>query len=62
VARGDKLIALEAMKMETVIPAPHDGIVASVHATPGTQVEPGQVLVVLLPEAGQGSTAPEAGE
>ena len=52
VARGDKLIALEAMKMETVIVAPHDGTVVGVHATVGTQVEPGQVMVVMLPEAG----------
>jgi urea carboxylase len=51
VARGDKLIALEAMKMETVITAPHDGTVVGVHATVGAQVEPGQVMVVLLPEA-----------
>jgi urea carboxylase len=60
VSKGDKLIALEAMKMETVIAAPHDGTVAGVHVTPGTQVEPGQVLVTLLP-AGTSSPRPEAG-
>jgi urea carboxylase len=50
VAKGDKLLSLEAMKMETVIAAPHDGTVAGVHVTAGTQVEPGQVLVIVMPE------------
>ena len=51
VAKGDKLISLEAMKMETIITAPHDGIVAGVYTTAGAQVEPGQPLVALVPEA-----------
>jgi urea carboxylase len=49
VAKGDKLISLEAMKMETIIAAPHDGVVAGVYATAGSQVEPGQVLIALAP-------------
>ncbi len=51
VAKGDKLISLEAMKMETIIAAPHDGTVAGVYAAAGAQVEPGQVLVALVPES-----------
>jgi urea carboxylase len=54
VAKGDKLLSLEAMKMETVVAAPHDGIVAEVYAAVGTQVEPGQVLVALLPDGAAG--------
>jgi acetyl/propionyl-CoA carboxylase alpha subunit/allophanate hydrolase subunit 2 len=51
VAKGDKLISLEAMKMETIITAPHEGVVAGVYATAGAQVEPGQVLITLVPAA-----------
>jgi biotin carboxyl carrier protein len=50
VARGDKLVALEAMKMETIIAAPHDGTVAEIYTTPGTQVAAGQLLLSLLPD------------
>jgi urea carboxylase len=50
VCQGDKLLSLEAMKMETILTAPHDGIVAEVYAAIGTQVEPGQVLLALVPD------------
>jgi urea carboxylase len=50
VAAGDKLLSLEAMKMETVLAAPHDGTVAEVYTAVGTQVEPGQVLLALVPD------------
>ena len=50
VAKGDKLAALEAMKMETVITAPHDGTVAEVYTAPGAQVGAGQVLLALIPD------------
>jgi urea carboxylase len=49
VAKGDKLVSLEAMKMETVITAPHDGIVAGVYVAVGAQVAAGQVLSALVP-------------
>jgi urea carboxylase len=52
VAKGDKLLSLEAMKMETVLAAPHDGLVAAVYTAPGTQAEAGQVLVAIMPEGG----------
>ena len=52
VAKGDKLLSLEAMKMETVLAAPHDGLVSAVYTAPGTQVEAGQVLVAITPEGG----------
>jgi pyruvate carboxylase len=44
VERGDALIALEAMKMETVIRAEHDGKIKSVPVSVGTQVEAHDLL------------------
>jgi len=45
VAKGDPLVALEAMKMETVIRAERDGNVKSVPVSVGTQVEAHDLLV-----------------
>jgi urea carboxylase len=50
VARGDKLLSLEAMKMETIVAAPHDGIVAGVYTAPGSHAEAGQPLVAIMPD------------
>ena len=50
VAKGDKLVSLEAMKMETILTAPHDGTVAGVYIAVGTQVAAGQLLVAVLPD------------
>jgi urea carboxylase len=49
VAAGQQLVALEAMKMESPVLAPADGIVAEVLTKPGSQVEAGTALVVLAP-------------
>ncbi len=53
VEKGQTLMALEAMKMETSIEAPCDGVVSLVAASPGTQVAPGDALVVLAPRAAE---------
>ena len=45
VAKGDRLLVLEAMKMEHVLHAQHDGVVDSVACAEGAQVEQGAVLV-----------------
>ncbi|HEV3117956.1 MAG TPA: pyruvate carboxylase [Gemmataceae bacterium] len=45
VAAGQKLFALEAMKMETTLYAEHAGTVAEVLVKPGTQVEAGDLLL-----------------
>jgi pyruvate carboxylase len=45
VAAGQKLLTLEAMKMETTLYAERAGRVAEVLAKPGTQVEAGDLLV-----------------
>jgi urea carboxylase len=50
VRKGDKLVALEAMKMETVLTAPHDGTVVGVYVAPGAQVTAGQALAAVLPD------------
>ena len=50
VAKGDKLVSLEAMKMETVLTAPHDGTVAEVYVTAGDQVRAGQVVAAVVPK------------
>ncbi|WP_420404118.1 acetyl/propionyl/methylcrotonyl-CoA carboxylase subunit alpha [Nisaea sp.] len=53
VARGDPLMVLEAMKMEHVIRAPHDGVVAALHYAAGDQVEEGADLL-LFEKAAEG--------
>ena len=47
VVAGQALLALEAMKMETVVTAPSDGIVTHVLVEAGNQVDPGTPLVVV---------------
>jgi biotin carboxyl carrier protein len=47
VDKGDLLVVIEAMKMETRILAPAAGVVKAVHAAAGDAVKPGQVLVEL---------------
>jgi pyruvate/2-oxoglutarate dehydrogenase complex dihydrolipoamide acyltransferase (E2) component len=61
VTTGDKLASLEAMKMETIIAAPHDGTVAEVYTAVGTQVAAGQVLLALIPDApGRAERGPDS--
>ena len=45
VAKGQKLVTLEAMKMEHSLTAPFDGIVAALPASEGAQVSEGMLLV-----------------
>ncbi len=49
VGRGDALIVLEAMKMETRIASPHAGKVVAVHCAVGDVVERGRVLIEVQP-------------
>ncbi|MBI4940060.1 MAG: hypothetical protein HY830_04870, partial [Actinobacteria bacterium] len=49
VEAGAPLLALEAMKLETVVAAPVPGVVTAVVVTPGSQVGAGSPLVVLAP-------------
>ncbi len=45
VTKGQKLVTLEAMKMEHSLTAPFDGMVAELNATEGAQVTEGTLLV-----------------
>jgi 3-methylcrotonyl-CoA carboxylase alpha subunit len=56
VAKGQRLLTLEAMKMEHALTAPFDGTVAELNATPGAQVTEGQLLVKI--QAGETLTTP----
>jgi pyruvate carboxylase len=47
VAKGDKLITLEAMKMQTTIYAPGDGLIEEIHVQQGDTVETRDLLVTL---------------
>ncbi|MBX6312760.1 MAG: pyruvate carboxylase subunit B, partial [Isosphaeraceae bacterium] len=51
VRKGQKLLSIEAMKMETTLYAERPGRVAEVLATVGRQVEAGELLIRLKPEA-----------
>lgn len=51
VKSGDPVVIMEAMKMETTLTAPRDGVVAEVMASAGAQVGDGAELVALEIEA-----------
>jgi biotin carboxyl carrier protein len=46
--QDDPVLVIEAMKMQTTIGAPVDGIVDAVHVAPGESVKPGQPLCTLV--------------
>ncbi|MBI2383691.1 MAG: biotin/lipoyl-binding protein [Gammaproteobacteria bacterium] len=50
VARGEALLVMESMKMETTITAPRDGVVESVHVVQGQTFERDTTLVSLVAE------------
>src|SRR5207247_2290216 len=47
VAKGDRLLMMEAMKMQTTVYAPVDGVVEALHAQVGDTVESKDLLVTL---------------
>lgn len=52
VTKGQKLVTLEAMKMEHSLVAPFDGTVTELSATAGAQVGEGALLARIEPTAG----------
>ena len=44
---GQRIMTLEAMKMNTVVNTPHGGTVKAVHVAPGDSVEEGQALLTI---------------
>ncbi|WP_375292744.1 ATP-binding protein, partial [Sphingomonas melonis] len=53
VTKGQRLVTLEAMKMEHSLTAPFDGVVADLTATPEAQVPEGTLLVRIEPQGEQ---------
>jgi len=49
VNRGQSLIVLSAMKMETTLTAPYRGVVKKIHTAVGAQVMPGVILMEIEP-------------
>ncbi len=47
VTKNDPLLVLEAMKMEHVMVAPRDGVIAEVMCIPSSAVDEGNQLIVL---------------
>lgn len=47
VKQGDVLFIMEAMKMESEIVAPRDGVVSEIMVTKGTSVSTGDILLTL---------------
>jgi len=47
VQRGDTLVLLSAMKLETEVPSPHDGVVKKVSVSASETVKSGQELLIL---------------
>jgi len=47
VAKGQKLLMLEAMKMQTIVAAERDGTIGEIFIQTGTQVESGDLLMTL---------------
>ena len=49
VARGDSLVVVSAMKMETTLSAPFEGRIGRIKVAAGAKVRPGDILVDLEP-------------
>jgi pyruvate carboxylase len=47
VKAGDVLLTLEAMKMETSIHSPRDGVITELHVSAGAQIDAKDLLMVL---------------
>ena len=47
VKRGEHLLITEAMKMETTIQAPFDGVIEEIHVTAGESISTGDLLIVM---------------
>jgi biotin carboxyl carrier protein len=48
VKKGQSVVVIEAMKMESEVPCPRDGVIASIAAREGAAVETGDTLLTLI--------------
>ncbi len=53
VAKGDKVVILESMKMENELRAPRAGVIGRISVAAGDSVEKGQVLAVIVDDASE---------
>jgi len=60
VRKGDGVVVVMAMKMESTLTAPYDGRVRNINAAVGDKVMPGQILVDIEKE--EGAAAGGSGE
>ena len=50
VTRGEPVITIESMKLQTALPAPRDGVIAAILKGEGETFEKDEVVVTLVPE------------
>ena len=51
VSRGETVMTIESMKLQTALPAPRDGVVANVLKAEGETFEKDEIVVTLEPES-----------
>ena len=52
VRRGETVVTIESMKLQTALPAPRDGVIAQIRRDEGETFEKDEVIVTFEPEAG----------
>lgn len=50
VKRGEPVITIESMKLQTALPAPRDGVIAKILKGEGETFEKDEIIVTLVPE------------
>jgi 3-methylcrotonyl-CoA carboxylase alpha subunit len=53
VSRGETLVTIESMKLQTALPAPRDGVVAKTLRAEGETFEKDEIIVTLEPVTGE---------
>lgn len=62
VEKGQGVIVVSAMKMDTILSAPYAGVVTRINVAEGEKVAPKQVLVDIEPAAADAAAEPAAGQ
>ena len=53
VTRGEVLVTIESMKLQTALPSPRNGVIADILRTEGQTFEKDEIIVMLEPESGK---------